>query len=91
LLSSGQQNRAIEGIELLKKMKLLTKNQLQIMPGSGINAENALVFKKAGFEAIHFSATKKGVLSKPDSDFFANEVIGTSDQLEIERIIKMLA
>jgi copper homeostasis protein len=91
LLSSGQQNKAIDGIKLLNKMKLLVKDDLQIMPGSGINAENALAFKESGFEAIHFSATKKASLSKTDSGFFANEVIGTSDQLEIERIIKILA
>ena len=91
LLSSGQQNKAIDGIELLNKMKLLAKGQLQIMPGSGINAENALAFKEAGFEAIHFSATKKANLSKTDSGLFANEVIGTSDHHEIVRIIKMLS
>ncbi len=91
LLSSGQQNKAIDGIEILNKMKLLSNDQLQIMPGSGINAENALAFQKAGFEAIHFSATKKANLSKTDSELFANEVIGTSDQLEIEKIIKILA
>ncbi len=91
LLSSGQQNKAIDGIELLNKMKRLSKDQLQIMPGSGINAENALAFKEAGFEAIHFSATKKVNKSVEGSGLFANEVIGTSDQLEIERIIKILA
>ena len=91
LLSSGQQIKAIDGIELLNKMKLLSKDQLQIMPGSGINAENAPDFKRAGFKAIHFSATKKANLSKKASGLFANEVIGTSDRLEIERIIKTLA
>jgi copper homeostasis protein len=91
LLSSGQQNKAIDGIELLNKMKLLAMDHLQIMPGSGINAENALAFKEAGFEAIHFSATKKANLSKTGSGLFANEVIGTSDQIEIERIVKILA
>jgi len=91
LLSSGQQNKAIDGIELLNKMKLLAKDHLQIMPGSGIGSENALAFKEAGFEAIHFSATKKANLSKTASGLFANEIIGTSDQLEIERIIKLLA
>jgi copper homeostasis protein len=90
LLSSGQQNKAIDGIKLLNKMKLLAKDDLQIMPGSGINAENALAFKESGFEAIHFSATKKANSSKTASRLFANEVIGTSDQLEIERIKKIL-
>jgi copper homeostasis protein len=91
LLSSGQQNKAIDGIEMLKQLKSLSKGKLQIMPGSGINSENALVFKKAGFEMIHFSATKKVNLSTAGSELFANEIIGTSDQLEIERIIKILA
>jgi copper homeostasis protein len=91
LLSSGQQNKAIDGIEMLKQLKSLSQGKLQIMPGSGINFENALVFKKAGFEMIHFSATKKANLSTAGSGLFANEIIGTSDQLEIERIIKILA
>jgi copper homeostasis protein len=91
LLSSGQQNKAIDGIKLLNTIKLLSKDQLQIMPGSGINVENALAFKEVGFEAIHFSATKKASVSKTDSGFFAKDVIGTSDQREIERIIKIVS
>lgn len=91
LLSSGQQARAIDGIEMLKKLKDISEGKIQIMPGSGINSENALSFKKAGFEMVHFSATKKAESSTKDSGLFANEVIGTSDQEEIERIIKILS
>ncbi|MFT5237466.1 MAG: copper homeostasis protein [Flavobacteriaceae bacterium] len=91
LLSSGQQHKAIEGIEMLKQLKSLSEGKLQIMPGSGINSENALAFKEVGFEAIHFSATKKTSVSKTDSGFFAKDVIGTSDQREIERIIKIVS
>jgi copper homeostasis protein len=91
LLSSGQQHKAIEGIEMLKQLKSLSEGKLQIMPGSGINVENALAFKEVGFEAIHFSATKKTSVSKTDSGFFAKDVIGTSDQREIERIIKIVS
>ncbi|MGK0174021.1 MAG: copper homeostasis protein, partial [Ulvibacter sp.] len=91
LLSSGQQHKAIEGIEMLKQLKSLSEGKLQIMPGSGINVENALAFKEVGFEAIHFSATKKASVSKTDSGFFAKDVIGTSDQREIERIIKIVS
>ena len=91
LLSSGQQNKAIDGIEMLKQLKSLSVGKLQIMPGSGINFENALVFKKAGFEMIHFSATKKENLNSNESGLFENKVIGTSDRNEIERIIKLLS
>ncbi len=59
LLSSGQQAKAIDGIILLKKLKALSEAKIQIMPGSGITKENAINFKNANFEAIHFSGIKK--------------------------------
>ena len=91
LLSSGQQNKAIDGIEMLIQLRALSEGKLQIMPGSGIHFENALVFKKAGFKMIHFSATKKGKEGSNEAGLFENTVIGTSDRNEIERIIKLLA
>jgi copper homeostasis protein len=91
LLSSGQQNKAIEGIELLIQLKSLSEGKLQIMPGSGINSENVLAFKKAGFEMIHFSAIKKTSEATKQSGLFENEVIGNSDRNEIERVIKILS
>lgn len=91
LLSSGQQNKAIDGIVMLKQLKSLSEGKLQIMPGSGINFENALNFKKAGFEMIHFSATKKENTTSNESGLFENKVIGTSDRNEIERIVKLLS
>ena len=91
LLSSGQQHKAIDGIEMLIQLKSLSEGKLQIMPGSGINSENALVFKNAGFEMIHFSATKKGKVASNEVGLFENTVIGTSDRNEIERIITLLS
>ena len=91
LLSSGQQHKAIDGIEMLKQLKSLSEGKLQIMPGSGINSENALVFKEAGFEMINFSATKKEKVASNEAGLFENKVIGTSDRNEIERIIKKLS
>jgi copper homeostasis protein len=91
LLSSGQQHKAIEGIEMLKQLKSLSEGKLQIMPGSGINSENTLVFKNAGFKMIHFSATKKENVGSNESGLFESKVIGTSDRNEIERIIKLLS
>ena len=91
LLSSGQQNKAIDGLEMLKQLKLLSEGALQIMPGSGITSQNALAFKTAGFKTIHFSATKKINTTKANAGLFSNEVIGTSDEVEIRRIIKILS
>tara|TARA_B110000285_G_scaffold40374_1_gene44146 strand:+ start:194 stop:451 length:258 start_codon:yes stop_codon:yes gene_type:complete len=57
-LTSGLQEKAINGIALLKKLKDIAKEQLIILPGSGINLTNVRVFKSNGFKEIHTSASK---------------------------------
>ncbi|MDP2685724.1 MAG: copper homeostasis protein CutC [Aequorivita sp.] len=97
LLSSGQKPTAIEGISLLKELQNLSKGEIEIMPGGGINLENALNFKEAGFKSIHLSATtKKQILNqKPKvsmhSDaFFEEGIVAVSDSEKIQNIIKIL-
>ena len=58
ILSSGQKPTAFEGLELLKALKSHSKT-MRIMPGGGINVENVLAFKEAGFTEIHCSASEK--------------------------------
>lgn len=98
LLTSGQKSTAVKGISLLKNLKGYSKGKIEIMPGSGVNIENVLKFKKAGFSSIHMSATiKKQVLSqKPKvamhSDaFFEEGIIATSDKETIQKMIQLLS
>ena len=57
VLTSGQKDKAIEGLKLLKELKEKVKNRIKIMPGSGITIDN---FKKFNsFEEIHGSFTKE--------------------------------
>ncbi len=88
LLSSGQQPKAIDGIELLKELKDLSADRIEIMPGSGIDITNALAFKIYGFKSIHFSAIKK---EHAPVSFFETNTVGTSDLATIKEIIKILA
>ena len=53
VLTSGQKDKAIEGLEILKEFKNISKNRIKIMPGSGINKSNIVNFKS--FEEIHGS------------------------------------
>ena len=53
VLTSGQKDKAIEGLELLKELKKSAKNRIKIMPGSGINKSNIVNFKS--FNEIHGS------------------------------------
>ncbi|MCB0456829.1 MAG: copper homeostasis protein CutC [Flavobacteriaceae bacterium] len=58
VLTSGQKPTAFEGLELLKELKSLSTT-IKIMPGGGINVENVMAFKEAGFTEIHSSASQK--------------------------------
>ena len=51
VLTSGQKNKAIEGLDLLLELKNISKNRIIIMPGGGIkkNNINLLLF----FKEIH--------------------------------------
>ena len=58
VLTSGQESTALKGLELKHKLKSQAKNAITILPGGGINLENALQFKEAGFNEIHCSLSK---------------------------------
>jgi len=57
ILTSGQEQKAIDGFNLLWQLQQKATN-CTIMAGSGINSANALAFKEKGFKAIHLSGTK---------------------------------
>lgn len=58
ILTSGQANKAADGLPLLVKLQQEYKDKIKIMPGSGVNIDNVKAFKKEGFSEIHFSASK---------------------------------
>ena len=86
LLTSGQRQTAVTGLSVLKQLKAQGKDKIVIMPGAGINDDNALLFIEAGFEAIHLSA-----INKSDSQFTSlmEGVSGISDQQMIQNIVAM--
>ena len=53
VLTSGQKDKAIKGLELLMQLKSISKNRIKIMPGSGINKSNIVNFES--FDEIHGS------------------------------------
>jgi copper homeostasis protein len=85
VLSSGQQPTAVRGLALLKELKQAFGNEIEIMPGGGIDQHNALLFKNEGFSAIHLSATKK--VDQRLNDLFTNRVEGHSDYAVIKKVV----
>lgn len=83
VLTSGQAASAEQGIELLKQLNKQAKGRITILAGSGINSNNAKLFKEAGFSEIHASAsskieTEKSLFSEPQT---------YSDPIKIKAII----
>lgn len=62
ILTSGQQNMALEGKELIQQLVEKANGRIEIMAGSGVNADNALLLAETGVNALHLTgkATRKG-------------------------------
>ena len=88
ILTSGLQEKAEQGIDLLIELQKLAKDKLIILPGSGINKKNAALFKDAGFKEIHTSASK--ISSKESSVFFGNTPQTVSNIETIQEILKVI-
>ena len=60
LLTSGLQETALQGLDVICDLQQRYGAQLQIMAGSGVNAENATAFAAKGIQHIHCTAQKQG-------------------------------
>lgn len=89
VLTSGQQSKAIDGIEKLKELNIQAQNRITIVAGSGINSENAKTFKDAEFKELHASASK--VVTTESSTYFGNTPQTVSCIDEIKSIIKVIS
>lgn len=56
ILSSGQKDKALDGIDVLAEMVERAAGRIQIMAGSGVNPQNCTFFKQIGVNAVHLSA-----------------------------------
>jgi len=96
VLTSGQSPSAIEGLELLKQLKDQAQDKLLILPGGGVNSENAIKFKQARFTEIHASAStlikvnKQPKIGMNSAQFFSETHWAYSDEEKIKSILEKL-
>lgn len=94
ILTSGQESSAEKGIPLLKKLQQQSEGKMIILPGGGINEENAVLFKQQNFKEIHCSLTKIyqiGNASKipmNSQKHFNENAIAVSDKTKITNTLK---
>ncbi len=70
ILTSGQQNKAIDGVELLAKLNKQAKSDLKIMVGSGVDENNIVEIAKAtNAKAFHASLRSEC----KDPEFYTNK------------------
>ncbi|WP_299885086.1 copper homeostasis protein CutC [uncultured Lacinutrix sp.] len=96
VLTSGQNVTAEKALEVLKTLKHKAKNRITILPGGGISVDNAVIFKKAGFNEIHASLTQLGKVNEQpqiamNSDKHFNETsLAVSSLEKIKELLKII-
>ena len=88
VLTSGLEASAEKGLELLKQLKEHVNGRITILPGSGINLQNAKLFKDAGFLEIHLSASK--VVKNNSKSSMFDEIQKESNIETIKIILKII-
>ena len=58
LLTSGLQETAVEGIDVIQEIQQKYGNFIQIMAGSGVNSNTALKLASTGINNLHFTSHK---------------------------------
>lgn len=67
ILTSGGALKAIDGLTVISDLQQKFGNQIQLLVGSGVNAQNALIFKEAGVSQLHFTSRTSIQTSDPFS------------------------
>lgn len=99
ILTSGGYDKAIDGIDNVRRAVEIARGRIEIMAGSGVVAANAEALKNVGVDALHFSAKKMVVggmqyrnprISMGGSaavDEFSLRVV---DEAEVTEILKLI-
>jgi copper homeostasis protein len=59
ILTSGQQQTAGRGVDVLRQLAERAAGRIEIMAGAGVNAQNASLLIEAGVDALHLSGSQQ--------------------------------
>jgi len=99
ILTSGQKNTAMQGIEQLADLVKQANGRIEIMAGSGVNADNAQTLLHTGVNALHLTGKsirnsemvyrKEGIAMGALSDVPEYEIV-YSDAEKIRAVVECL-
>lgn len=99
ILTSGGYDKAIDGIDNIRRAVEIAAGRIEIMAGSGVVAANAQALKDTGVDALHFSAKKMVAggmeyrnprISMGGSDAVDEFALRTVDENEVKEILKLI-
>jgi copper homeostasis protein len=99
ILTSGQQNKAIDGLNMIEALVKKAQNRIEIMAGSGINAVNAQSFLEKGVNALHLTgkavrasemAFRKSKVSMSELEGISEFDLTFSDVEKIKKIVEIV-
>lgn len=78
ILTSGQQDKALDGKELIAELVAQSNGRIEMMAGSGINAQNALKLLETGIQALHLTgkAAKDSLMQFRKADLSMGGIAG---------------
>ncbi len=85
LLTSGLKPTAQEGLAVISYLQEIHGSEIQIMAGSGVNAQNALEIAKTGIQNLHFTARK----SRNNPTNLSMGELMEVDEEKIQKIIQL--
>ena len=99
ILTSGGYDKAIDGIENIRRAVEIANGRIEIMAGSGVVAANAKQLAEVGVDALHFSAKCMVAgameycnprISMGGSDAVDEYALRTVDENEVKEILKLI-
>jgi copper homeostasis protein len=81
ILTSAGFSNVTEGKEAIVKLEKTFGSKIQIMPGGGVNTENARYFYENGIKNIHFNIKKPA--------FGTTSAFGNSFQIDVEKLTEI--
>jgi copper homeostasis protein len=87
ILTSGQQQKAIDGVSLLHELVKNAAGRIDIMAGSGVSAENASALAATGVQALHLSGSSSaggGMLYRKQQVSMASSSPGEYERTEAD-------
>jgi copper homeostasis protein len=81
ILTSGQQNKAIDGLKIIEELVIKSENRIEIMAGAAVNADNANYFLEKGVNALHLTgkSIRDSAMVYRKSNVSMSEIEGISE------------